>query len=141
VQAPEEIAGELVVVHGVALAEEAEEVLVDEVEPEEAVAVHASGVAEASEDVPGGGDCEEEEEAGCGLELAEIAPFAREDEVDRRGTEEEDEGYEAFGEDGEGQGCPHNVGVRGGAKDRFLRYGGKCASFGRDDGPLVSRAI
>ncbi len=44
-EAPEEIAGELVVVHRVALAEEAQEVLVDEVEPEEAVAVHASGVA------------------------------------------------------------------------------------------------
>jgi hypothetical protein len=28
-------------------------VLVDEVEPEEAVAVHAAGVAEAGEDVPG----------------------------------------------------------------------------------------
>ena len=48
-------------------AEEAEEVLVDEVEPEEAVAVHAAGVAEAGEDVPGGGDCEEEESAGEGF--------------------------------------------------------------------------
>ena len=46
---------------GDAPAEEAEEVLVDEVEPEEAVAVHAAGVAEAGEDVPGGGDGEEEE--------------------------------------------------------------------------------
>ncbi len=48
--------GELVIVHRVTAAEEAEEVLVDEVEPEEAVAVHASGVAEAGEDVPGSGD-------------------------------------------------------------------------------------
>ena len=56
VEAPEEVAGELVVVHREAAAEEAEEVLVDEVEPEEAVAVHAAGVAEAGEDVPGGGD-------------------------------------------------------------------------------------
>ncbi len=60
VEAPEEIAGELVVVHRDALAEEAQEVLVDEVEPEEAVAVHAAGVAQAGEDVPGRGYGEEE---------------------------------------------------------------------------------
>ena len=71
-QAPEEVAGELVVVLGEALAEEAEEVLVDEVEPEEAVAVHAAGVAQAGEDVPGGGDGEEEERAGEGLEAAPL---------------------------------------------------------------------
>jgi hypothetical protein len=58
--------GELVVVVWIALAEEAEEVLVDEVEPPEAVDVAEggdvadlmalAGVGEADEDVPGGGD-------------------------------------------------------------------------------------
>ena len=58
-------------------------------------------------------------------------------EVDGGGAEEEDEGYEAFGEDGEGEGGPHEVGVGGGGEARsgFLR----CAthmgvsSFGRND--------
>ena len=77
VEAPEEIAGELVVVHWIALAEEAQEVLVDEVEPEEAVAVHAAGVAQASEDVPWRGDGEEEK-AGEGFELAPSSLFAGE---------------------------------------------------------------
>ncbi len=106
-EAPEEVAGELVVVHGDALAEEAQEVLVDEVEPEEAVAVHAAGVAEAGEDVPGGGDGEEEQNAGEGLEGAPVSVLAGEGEIDDGGAEEEDEGYEAFGEDGEGEGGPH----------------------------------
>src|SRR3984885_2885689 len=58
-EAPKEGAGEFVVVHRVGAPKEAEKVLVDEVEPEEAVAVHATGVAEAGENVPGSGDCEE----------------------------------------------------------------------------------
>ena len=73
---PEEVGGELVVVAGDAAAEEAEDVLVDEVEPEEAVAFHAAGVAEAREDVPGGGYQEEEEEAGEGFEAAVLAVVA-----------------------------------------------------------------
>ena len=107
--------------------------LVDEVEPEEAVAVHAAGVAEAGEDVPGSGDCEEEEEAGEGFEAAPVFVFAGEGEVDDGGAEEEDEGDEAFGEDGEGEGRPHEVGVGGGgeARSRFLHCGGKCAASGR----------
>ena len=63
VERPVEVAGELVVVAGDAAAEEAEDVLVDEVEPEEAVAVHAAGVAQAGEDVPRRGD--EQEEQTC----------------------------------------------------------------------------
>ena len=85
--------------------------LVDEVEPEEAVAVHAAGVAQAGEDVPGRGDGEEEEEAGEGPEGAPVAVFAGEREVERGGAEEEDERDEAFGEDGEGECSPHGVGV------------------------------
>jgi len=48
-------------------------VLVDEVEPEEAVAVGAAGVAETGEDVPGSGDGQEEECAGEGAEAAPVA--------------------------------------------------------------------
>ncbi len=85
VEAPVEVAGELVVVHGDAPAEEAEEVLVDEVEPEEAVAVHAAGVAQAGEDVPGGGDGEEEEHAGEGFEAAPGFQSPVRSEVDEGG--------------------------------------------------------
>ena len=56
--APEERAVEFVVVKWDALAEEAQYVLVVELEPEEAVTVHAAGVAESGEDVQGGGDDE-----------------------------------------------------------------------------------
>ena len=101
-EAPEEVAGELVVVHRVALAEEAQEVLVDEVEPEEAVAVHAASVAETGEDVPGSGDEKEEKSACERLEVAPVFVFASEDEIDDGGAEEEDQGDQAFGEDGHG---------------------------------------
>ena len=106
VERPVEEAGELVVVARDAAAEEAEDVLVDEVEPEEAVAVCAAGVAEAGEDVPGGGDEEEESDAGEGAEAAPVFVVAGEGEVDGSRAEEEDEGDEALGEDGEGQRCP-----------------------------------
>ncbi len=131
VEAPEEVAGELVVVLGEALAEEAEEVLVDEVEPEEAVAVHAAGVAQAGEDVPGRGDGQEEEDAGEGFEGAPFFVVAGEGEVDDRCAEEEDDGDEAFGEDGEGEGCPHEIRVGAGGE----KYRGLSTSlrFGRDD--------
>ena len=72
VEAPVEVAGELVVVHRDAPAEEAQEVLVDEVEPEEAVAVHAAGVAQAGEDVPGRGDGEEEQVPVKGLSRRQL---------------------------------------------------------------------
>ena len=110
-EAPVEVAGELVVVARDAAAEEAEDVLVDEVEPEEAVAVHAAGVAQAGEDVPGRGDGEEEEGAGEGFEAAPVAEFAGEGEVEDGGGEEEDDGDQALGEDGEGEGGPEEVGV------------------------------
>ena len=127
VQGPVEVAGELVVVAGDAAAEEAEDVLVDEVEPEEAVAVGAAGVAQAGEDVPGGGYGEEEEEAGEGLEGAPAVELAGPEEEEEDGGEDEDDGDEALGEDGEGQGGPHQVGPDGGV----FEYGVsplRCAS-------------
>ena len=100
VKAPEEGAGEFVVVHRVTATEEAEEVLVDEVEPEEAVAVHAAGVAEASEDVPGGSDNKEKEGACEGLELTPFLVATGKGEVDDSGAEEEDQSDEALCEHG-----------------------------------------
>ena len=60
---------------------------------------------------------EEEQGAGDGLEACAIFVVAGEGEVDDGGAEEEDEGHEAFGEDGEGEGCPHGVGVEVGETD------------------------
>ena len=40
-----------------------------------------------------------------------LAEGAGEDEVGEGGSEEEDEGDESLGEDGEGEGRPHEVGV------------------------------
>ncbi len=114
VEGPVEVAGELVVVAGDAAAEEAEDVLVDEVEPEEAVAVGAAGVAQAGEDVPRGGYGEEEKDAGEGLERAPAVELVGPEEEEKSGGEDEDDGDEAFGEDGEGEGGPHQVGPDGG---------------------------
>ena len=102
VEAPVEGGGELVVVARDAAAEEAEDMLVDEVEPEEAVAVDAPGVAQAGEDVPGGGDEEKEERAGEWFEAAPVAEFAGEREEEGGGGEDEDDGDQTLGEDGEG---------------------------------------
>ena len=115
--------GELVVVAGFAAAEEAENVLIDEVEPGEAVAGggKAGGVPQRGEDVPGGCDDEEEGDAGEGLERAERVG-AGEDAVESEGGGNEDEGDEAFGEDGEGEGCPEKIGVEGGG-------GARCGSL------------
>jgi hypothetical protein len=87
---PVQIRGELVVVAGDTAAEEAEDVLVDEVEPEEAVAVGAAGVAEAGEDVPGGGDRQEEEETGDRVEAAYSVELVGPMEENEGGAEEED---------------------------------------------------
>jgi hypothetical protein len=87
-------------------------VLVDEVEPEEAVAVLAAGVADAGEDVPGGGDGEKEYGAGERLEAAPVAILTGEGEVGDGGSREEDNGDQALGEDGEGERGPHEVGVK-----------------------------
>ena len=113
VEAPVEIAGELVVVARDAAAEEAEDVLVDEVEPEEAVAAHAAGVAEAGEDVPGRGDGEQEQGAAEWAQTAPVAGFAGECKVGDGRTGEEDDGDEALGEDGEGERGPECVRVEG----------------------------
>ncbi len=97
---------------------------VDEVEPEEAVAVHAAGVADGGEDVPGGGDGKEEKKAGEGAEGAPFFIVAGEGEIEDRGAEEEDESDEAFGEEGQREGGPHGVGV--GGCPRIWSPGGDC---------------
>ena len=101
---PIQVAGKFVVVTRDPLAEEAEDVLVDEVEPEEAVAVFSTCISQTGEDVPGGRDEQEESEAGEGFQAAPLCPGAGEGEVNQSRAEEEDERDEALGEDGEGQG-------------------------------------
>src|SRR5665213_3393313 len=109
VQRPVEVAGELVVVARNAAAEEAQKVLVDEVEPEEAVAVFSSRVSQTGEDVPRGRDHEEESEAGERLQAAPLFPGARDRKVNKGRAEEEDERDESLGQDSQSQGHPHNV--------------------------------
>ncbi len=87
--------------------------LVPEVKPDEAVVGGGFGVVEGGEEVPGGGDGEEEEDAGDGAEFSRVAEGAGEEEEEEGGGGEEDEGYEALGEDGEGEGGPEEVGVEG----------------------------
>ena len=119
----EEQEGDGVVVAGDAEVEIAEEVLVDEVEPGPAVdvavggerhepvavgkgdgaGVATRGVAEAGEDVPGGGDEEKYGGAGGGVEGAEVAEevagAVEKGEVEEDDGDGEDDADEALGED------------------------------------------
>ena len=100
--------GQLVVVVRVAQAEEAQEVLVDEVEVQEAVDVAEGGVVadgvaligigEAAENVPGRGDGQKEQRAGDGLEAAPAPPLAGEQQVGNGRADKEDRRDETLGE-------------------------------------------
>ncbi len=68
------------------------------------------GVAQCSEDVPRRGDGEEERETGEGMKQTPAAPFACKDEEEADGGEEKEDGDEALGEHGAGDGAPHEVG-------------------------------
>ena len=57
-ETPVEESGEFVVIAGIALAEEAQEMFVDEIKPQEAVMIGSAGIAQARENVPGRGDGE-----------------------------------------------------------------------------------
>ena len=107
---PEEPDGGLTVVVGDAFGEEAGDVLVVEIEPGPATFYGQAqsgwqgdgGGAERGEDVPGGGDGEEDGGAGEEVELWEQAKLAGEGEVEEDKAEGEDESDEALGEEVEG---------------------------------------
>jgi hypothetical protein len=126
-ESPEEGEGDGVVVAGDAEVEVAEEMLVDEVEPEPAVDVAVGGegdgpvavregevagvalrgVREGDEDVPRGGDDEEDKSAGDWVELAEAGEdcaevAAGEGQVSEDDENGEDDADEALSEDVEG---------------------------------------
>jgi hypothetical protein len=102
VQRPVKCRGELVVVAGDAFAEEAEDVLVDEVEPEETVAVRCAGVAQPGEDMPRSGDRQEEQRAGDGRETPPLRECSGDEAEGQRRAAEEHQRDQALGEDGEG---------------------------------------
>ena len=113
----------------------AEEVLIDEIEPEPAVYVVLGGfcnypvmvgkvqacrmalgwVGEADEDVPGRGNGQEDDGAGDGMELAEAVECgfeaASEEEMEKDDADGEDDADEALGEDVEGAGGGEEVAV------------------------------
>jgi len=126
-EAPEESEGDGVIVVGDAKVEVAEEMFVDEVEPEPAADVAVggegdrpvavdegevagmtlSGVREGDEDVPRCGDGEEDEGAGDWMELANTGDDGAkvatgEDKVGENDEDGEDDADEALGEDVEG---------------------------------------
>ncbi len=123
VQEPVGERGELIVVVRIALAEEAEDVLVDEVEVPPAVDVTKGGdvtdgmafaaIGAAYEDVPGGRDGEEQKRAGEGLEVAPASALAREPEVGDGSAKEKHRGDEAFDQQGERECGPRPVDARG----------------------------
>jgi hypothetical protein len=86
---PEEVTGNCVVVARPPHVEEAEDVLVEEVEPEEAVIlawfalhreVEVRWIAEGGKHMPRRGDQQQDQRAGEGAELTPLAPAPREGE-------------------------------------------------------------
>ena len=107
---PEEPDGGLAVVVGDASGEEAGDVLVVEIEPGPAAVggeAEAGGqgdgwIAEGGEDVPGGGDGEEDGGAWEEVEFEEEAELVGDGEVEEDEADGEDEADESLGEDVEG---------------------------------------
>src|SRR5882757_4580530 len=107
VQAPIKSKGQFVVVHWITLAQKPQHLLVDKVEIEEAVNIAGSGdiargvagtgIAQPGEDVPGGSNGEEQQNAGGQTELAPAAPFSSEQEIGHGSKEEKDRGHQPLG--------------------------------------------
>ena len=108
---PEEPDGGLAVVVGDAFGEEAGDVLVVEIEPgpaavcrqSEACGERDGWIAQGGEDVPWGGDGEEDCGAGEEVEFREEAKLIGEGEVEKDEGDGEDEADEPLGEDVEGE--------------------------------------
>lgn len=83
--------------------------LVDEVEPEKAMAVGAPSVAQSGEDMPRRGDGEEEDGSGEGAQTSPLGELARPEKKREDGAEDEDERDQAFGENGECESCPEQI--------------------------------
>ena len=106
-------------------ADEAEDVLVEEVEIGEAVDVADGGmiadwialigIGDACEDVPGCGDEKKEEDTCNGLEFTPATPLTAQKQERNSGGEKEDRGDEALGESGKSEGGPHSVEADGAA--------------------------
>ena len=87
----------LVVVLRVTLAKKAQQVFIDEVEPEEAL------ITQSSEDVPGSCDREEEKCAGNETELAPAPPFAGDEQIREQRSANKDDRHQSLGQDGYSQ--------------------------------------
>src|SRR5439155_27314782 len=87
--------GELVVVHGIPLPQKAQEVLVDEIEPEESL------VPNARQDVPRGRQQEEKPGSAHETELLPAPPLSAQQEIRSRDQADENDSDQSFGEHGE----------------------------------------
>src|ERR1700719_3676876 len=97
-QAVEKKEGDGVVVDGIAFAEIAEELFVDEIKPEEALGLASGGIAEGGENMPGSRDEKKDEGAGKEMHLQEMPQVAREKQEDENDGAGEDDADESFGE-------------------------------------------
>ena len=126
VQQPVGKAGQLVVVVRVAQAEEAQVMLVDEVEVKEAVDVAEGGVVadgvalvgigQPAENVPGRGDGQKNQRAGDRLQLAPAPPQAGDKQEGNCRADKECRSDQALGHQRQSQKRPHPVKARGAAR-------------------------
>jgi hypothetical protein len=119
VQQPVGIAGQLVVVVRIAQVEEAQIMLIDEVEVKKAVdvadggvvadGVSLVGIGQAAENVPGRGDGQKEQRAGDRLQLAPASPQAGDEQIRDGRANKKGGSDEPLGEQSQRQGRPHPV--------------------------------
>src|SRR5579875_706075 len=116
---PEHPEGLLVVVVRIALAQEAQKMLVDEIKIEKAVYVSGRGdiadriplvrIAKARQNVPRRGNGQKEQETGQKTKLPPLAPFTRDDEVRKDRGHKKDRSNQPFGKDSNRQGNIHQI--------------------------------
>ena len=101
---PEEDERECAVVDGIALADVAEEMFVDEIKPEETFGLAGGRIFDGREDVPGSGDDEHDDGARDEPHFQEMAEISDEQEKNENDGGGKNDADEAFGEDVEGDG-------------------------------------
>ena len=105
---PEEDERERAVVDGIALADVAEEMFIDEIEPEKTFGLARGRIAKRGEDVPGSGNDEQDDGAGDEAHFEEMAEVTDEQQENENDCGGEDDADEALGEnverDGDGEG-------------------------------------
>src|SRR5579862_9001177 len=87
---------QLVVIARIAPAQEAEEMLIDKVEPEKAMSILAAGISQASQNMPGCSNDKKQCSSGKEFEFAPAPPFSSHGQVKERGPSGKRQSNQSF---------------------------------------------